>query len=84
MHYVSVISLWQEDSDTAANASWADDLAGALRPHLTGEVYQNYADTGLADWAGAYYGANYPRLQQVKRAYDPDDFFHHAQSIRLP
>jgi hypothetical protein len=84
VHYVSVISLWQEDSDTAANVSWADDLAGALRPHLTGEVYQNYADTGLADWAGAYYGANYPRLQQVKRAYDPDDFFHHAQSIRLP
>jgi FAD/FMN-containing dehydrogenase len=84
VHYVSVISLWQRDEDTAANVAWADDLAGALRPHLTGEVYQNYADTGLADWASAYYGANYPRLRQVKARYDPDDFFHHAQSIRLP
>ncbi|WP_433364124.1 FAD-binding oxidoreductase [Actinoplanes sp. CA-142083] len=84
VHYVSVISLWQEDSDTPANLAWADDLAGALRTHLTGEVYQNYADTGLTDWAGAYYGSNYPRLQQVKGRYDPDDFFHHAQSIRLP
>lgn len=84
LHYVSVISMWQEDADTAANVAWADDLAGALRPHLTGEVYQNYADSDLAEWPSAYYGANYPRLQQIKRRYDPDDFFHHAQSIRLP
>jgi len=84
LHYVSVISLWQEEKDTAANLAWADDLAGALRPHLTGEVYQNYADSDLADWPAAYYGANYPRLRQVKLRYDPEDFFHHGQSIRLP
>ena len=84
LHYVSVISLWQEDADTAANLAWADDLADALRPHLTGEVYQNYAYSDLTDWPSAYYGANYPRLQQVKQRYDPDGFFHHPQSIRLP
>jgi FAD/FMN-containing dehydrogenase len=84
LHYVSVISLWQQDADTAANLAWADDLATALGPHLTGEVYQNYADSDLPDWPAAYYGANYPRLQRVKRRYDPDDFFHHPQSIRLP
>jgi FAD/FMN-containing dehydrogenase len=84
VHYVSVISLWQEDEATAANLAWADGLADALRPHLTGEVYQNYADSDLADWPSAYYGANYPRLQQVKRRYDPDDFFRHPQSVRLP
>jgi hypothetical protein len=26
-----------------------------------------------------YFGASYRRLQQVKRRYDPDDFFHYAQ-----
>jgi len=82
LHYVSVISLWQEEADTEANLAWADGLAGALRPFLTGEVYQNYADRDLTDWPNAYYGANYPRLQQVKRRYDPDDFFHHPQSVR--
>jgi FAD/FMN-containing dehydrogenase len=82
LHNVSVISLWQDDADTAANLAWADDLADALAPWLTGEVYQNYAHSELADWPSAYYGANYPRLQQVKQRYDPDDFFHHAQSIR--
>ena len=55
-----------------------------MRPYLSGEVYQNYADEDLDDWPPAYYGANYARLQQVKQRYDPTDFFHHPQSIRLP
>ncbi|MDT5026973.1 MAG: hypothetical protein QOE61_3399 [Micromonosporaceae bacterium] len=84
LFYISVISLWERDEDTAANVDWADGLAGALRPHLTGEVYQNYADGERLDWHAAYYGANYPGLQTVKQAYDPTDFFHHGQSIRLP
>ncbi len=84
LHYVSNIAVWQRDEDTAVNAAWADGVAGALRPFLTGEVYQNYADRELADWPAAYYGTNYPRLQQVKLRYDPKDLFRHPQSIRLP
>ncbi|MEU7868922.1 FAD-binding oxidoreductase [Dactylosporangium sp. NPDC049140] len=84
LHYVSVIAQWPGDEETAANVAWIDGFARALRPHLTGEVYQNYADRDLEDWPAAYYGANYPRLQSVKAAYDPRDVFHHPQSIRLP
>lgn len=84
LFYISIISLWQQDQATKANVAWTDDLAAALRRYLNGEVYQNYADEDLADWAAAYYGPNYPRLRQVKRQYDPDDFFHHRQSVRLP
>jgi FAD/FMN-containing dehydrogenase len=84
LHYASIISQWQGDEETDVNVSWVDDFAEALRPHLTGEVYQNYAARDLTDWPAAYYGANYPRLQQVKRAYDPGDVFRTAQSVRLP
>lgn len=84
LFYMSAISLWQLDEDTAKNIAWVDGLVEAMRPYLNGEVYQNYADDGLPDWPRAYYGANYPRLQQIKARYDPTDFFHHAQSIRLP
>ena len=33
-----------------------------------------------ADWRGAFWGANYPRLRQVKDKYDPDGLFfvHHG------
>lgn len=84
LFYISIISLWVHDYAAPSNLTWIDGFAGAMRPYLNGEVYQNYADDDLANWPHAYYGANYPRLQQVKRAYDPGDFFRHPQSIRLP
>jgi FAD/FMN-containing dehydrogenase len=28
------------------------------------------------------YGQNYQRLVEVKRAYDPDNLFHHNQNIK--
>jgi FAD/FMN-containing dehydrogenase len=84
MFNISIIAQWVRDDEAEANLRWTDGLMDALRPHLSGQVYQNYADEDLDDWAGAYYGANYPRLQEIKRRYDPTDFFHRPQSIRLP
>jgi FAD/FMN-containing dehydrogenase len=84
MFYISAISLWQRDDETEAGIAWVDGLMDSMRPYLSDEVYQNYADEDLDDWQHAYYGANYARLQQVKQRYDPTDFFHHPQSIRLP
>jgi hypothetical protein len=32
-------------------------------------------------WSTLYFKGNYPRLQHVKRRYDPTDYFHHKLSI---
>jgi FAD/FMN-containing dehydrogenase len=52
-----------------------------LDGHGTGRAYQNFPDPELANPLLAYYGANLPRLQSIKTHYDPDNFFHHGQSI---
>jgi len=62
---------------------WLAQTEDAFAPYAQGS-YQNYIDPKLPNWAQAYYGDNLPRLRQVKKSYDPDNFFHFAQSIPLP
>ncbi|MFD0361173.1 FAD-binding oxidoreductase [Nocardia sp. GCM10030253] len=64
-----------------SNLEWLDGLHEDMGQHATDASYVNFTDPALTDWQSAYYGPNYPRLAQIKRRHDPDQFFHFPQAI---
>jgi FAD/FMN-containing dehydrogenase len=54
----------------------------ALAPWTGTGAYVGYADSSIADYGSAYWGANYPRLQGVKKQYDPANVFTFAQAVK--
>jgi FAD/FMN-containing dehydrogenase len=64
-----------------ASRRWINGVWHALRPHVSGEAYQNYIDPDLDHWERAYYGANLRRLREIKKQVDPDFRFRFRQAI---
>ncbi len=85
----------EADSLAWIRESYRDVFAGTggvpVPSAATDGCYVNYPDADLGDprwntspvpWHQLYYGSNYPRLQRVKRDWDPGDVFRHRQSVR--
>jgi hypothetical protein len=85
----------EADSLAWIRESYRDVFAGTggvpIPSASTDGCYVNYPDADLGDprwntssvpWHRLYYGDNYPRLQRVKRDWDPGDVFRHRQSVR--
>jgi len=44
-------------------------------------AYPNYIDSRLQNWQQLYYASHYPRLQSIKKKYDPHNVFKFTESI---
>ncbi|OCL13266.1 Glucooligosaccharide oxidase [Glonium stellatum] len=51
-------------------------------PDVKFGAYAGYVDPELPNGQQAYWGSNLPRLEQIKRAIDPNDVFHNPQSVQ--
>ncbi|MFF3365152.1 FAD-binding oxidoreductase [Streptomyces misionensis] len=61
---------------------WSVAYSDALRPHSMGGAYVNFMGSGEGqDRVRATYRDHYDRLAEVKRTYDPDNFFHANQNV---
>lgn len=78
---IQYYSSWTRAADTPARLAQVAKVYAAMRPYLPGASYVNYCDLDLPDFASAYWGDNLARLVAVKQHYDPDNLFHHAQSV---
>jgi FAD/FMN-containing dehydrogenase len=78
------ISEWIDPAATDRCIAWGKAAYGAMEPFMAAGRYVNYMavdDTGDSAAAEAY-GPNYRRLQEVKKKFDPGNFFHLNQNIR--
>jgi FAD/FMN-containing dehydrogenase len=62
--------------------SWTKEYWSALHPYSLGGAYVNFMMDEGVDRIKATYRDNYDRLVQIKRKYDPDNFFRINQNIR--
>ena len=72
---------WDDPKKASSCMLWLNNLAELLQPYSGGRIYSNYMSTEGGDLAKAVYGTNYTRLLQLKRKYDPQNFFHLNQNI---
>ncbi len=79
---VVIAGMWPDPADNEANTRWVKDYHAAIAPHSLGGGYTNFASPDDAGSVAVNYGANFGRLQEVKRIYDPGNLFRINQNIR--
>ena len=82
-HNVVINAVWTEDDPEGdRHTAWARDFFDAMQPHARDRVYVNFlGDEGPDRVRQAYGAAKYDRLVELKRAYDPTNFFRLNQNI---
>jgi FAD/FMN-containing dehydrogenase len=77
-----IAGMWPDPADNEANTAWVRDYHAAIAPHSQPGGYVNFASADDQSRVADNYGANYTRLREVKRRYDPDNLFRLNQNIR--
>lgn len=69
-------AVWEDPAQTEKNVDWVRKLWAAMKPFSSGGEYVNNLGEDGHDRVRAAYGPNYARLVQLKKKYDPTNFFH--------
>jgi FAD/FMN-containing dehydrogenase len=79
---MNVHGRWEQADDDGRCIAWARDFYRACIPYSAGSVYVNFLTQDEGARIHEAYGANYARLVEVKRTYDPDNLFRFNHNIR--
>ena len=82
MFVMNVHGRWEDSADDKRCIGWARDFFNASASFASSGVYVNFLTADEGDRVRSAYGQNYDRLAQVKRKYDPDNFFRMNQNIK--
>jgi FAD/FMN-containing dehydrogenase len=76
-----ILAASDDPANDEANTKWVRDYSDAVAPHSEPGGYVNFMDDDDEERVRANYGANYDRLVEMKRKYDPDNLFRVNQNI---
>ena len=80
--YAGVIVGVDPDPKNASKiTTWCKDYWKALHPYSSGGAYSNFMMNEGQDRVEASYKHNYNRLSEIKKVYDPENFFRVNQNI---
>ncbi|MGN6131871.1 MAG: FAD-binding oxidoreductase [Nocardioidaceae bacterium] len=77
-----IVGVDPDPANAERISTWAKDYWTDLHPTSAGSAYVNFMMQEGDERIRASYQDNYPRLQAVKRRYDPENVFHVNQNIR--
>ncbi len=78
---IGIMAQWTDVREKDVHIAWAHDLSDALSPYSSGAYLLNFLSDENPDIRAAF-GASYPRLAEVKKKYDPTNFFSINQNIK--
>ena len=79
---LNVHGRWDKRTDDEQCIAWARAFFQASAPYASDGAYINFMTEEESDRVASAYGANYDRLAQIKKQYDPDNLFHLNQNIK--
>jgi FAD/FMN-containing dehydrogenase len=79
---LNVHGRWDKRTDDERCIGWARAFFQASSPYASAGAYVNFMTEEESDRVAAAYGANYNRLAQIKKQYDPDNLFHVNRNIK--
>jgi FAD/FMN-containing dehydrogenase len=79
---LNVHGRWDEAKDDQRCIGWAREFFNASKPYASAGAYVNFMTEEEGDRIAAAYGANYNRMVEIKRRYDPENVFHLNQNIK--
>ena len=76
-----IVGVDPDPANAPAITQWCKDYWEALHPYSAGGAYVNFMMDEGQDRVQATYRDNYQRLAEIKKKYDPTNFFRVNQNI---
>ena len=79
---LNVHGRWDDTAQNEMGMAWAREFFQTSAPYASAGAYVNFMTAEEFDRVAVAYGANYDRLVQIKKQYDPENVFHLNQNIK--